>query len=393
MSCRPRSGVPAPGPLPTSLVPATAGLRRRHWLAGAAAGLVAGPALSQRAGPPAARAEIEVAQVADMSPAQQDISRDFIAGSRAAWQEFNLAGGLQGRPVRHRVLETDGSAAALAQAWNGVRRDPQCVLLSGTTGHGTAQALATLVRAGTREGSPALAHVAPWLLSEPQELDPLVFPVFASRQEQIGHALRSLSVVGVAEIGVVYATPQDRAQYQGGVERAAAGLRLATRTVAAEQPAASPAIVLFVGGTPELVRFCQVLARIAGTRQQFVVALADANLQTLALSGAPAHVPVIGTQPVPVVTASLPVVRQFREVLARFFDEPPTPHSLAGFLAARYTIAVLRAVDGPPSRASVLAALARRPDIDLGGFRVAGAQTGNTYVTQSMLTRDGRLVG
>ena len=38
------------------------------------------------------------------------------------------------------------------------------------------------------------------------------------------------------------------------------------------------------------------------------------------------------TQPVPLVNSSLPVVRSYRETLARLFDEPPTPLSLAGYM-------------------------------------------------------------
>ncbi|MBN9409136.1 MAG: ABC transporter substrate-binding protein [Burkholderiales bacterium] len=369
---------------------------RRRWLkagAGLAAAGLAGPAVHAQTR--TAARDLSVVQITDMSPAQQDISRDFVAGARAAWQQFNANGGLQGRIVQHQVIEVDGSADALARVWNDVRREPQHIALTGTTGHATASALGRLVQAGVREGSPPVAHVAPWLHDTPAGDDALTFPIFAPREEQIGHALRTLSIVGVPEIGVIYATPEDRRQSHGSVQRAADDMKLTLRVVPPGNPSGAPAIVLFVGGTPELVRLCQLLARAGSVRQQFVVALADANLQTLALSGAPANVPVIGTQPVPVVTASMPVVRQFRDALARLFDEAPTPHSLAGYLAARYTQQVMRGMDGTPSRQSVLAAFARRPAVELGGFRInAGASgLGSTYVTQSMLTRDGRLVG
>jgi hypothetical protein len=104
--------------------------------------------------------------------------------------------------------------------------------------------------------------------------------------------------------------------------------------------------------------------------------------------------PLIVTQAVPVTTASVPVVRQYRDVLSRLFDEPPVPLSLAGFIAARYTYEVLRDVDNP-TRASVLAAFQRRASFDIGGYNVAFDQRrrAGTYVTQSMLTQDGRVIG
>jgi hypothetical protein len=95
------------------------------------------------------------------------------------------------------------------------------------------------------------------------------------------------------------------------------------------------------------------------------------------------------------VNASLPIVRAYRDTLARLFDEPPTPLSLAGFIAARYTFEVLSDVDGALTRQSALAAFQRRSSLDVGGYRVAfdPRRRSGTFVTQSMLTTDGRVVG
>ena len=93
--------------------------------------------------------------------------------------------------------------------------------------------------------------------------------------------------------------------------------------------------------------------------------------------------------------SSLPVVRAYRDTMARLFDEPPTPLSLAGYIAARYTQDVMAEVDGPLTRASVLQAFQRRASVDVGGFRVTYQQQrrGASYVTQTMLSADGRVIG
>jgi hypothetical protein len=95
------------------------------------------------------------------------------------------------------------------------------------------------------------------------------------------------------------------------------------------------------------------------------------------------------------VNSNLPIVKTYREVLARLYDEPPTPQSLAGYMAARYTFEMLHGVDGPLTRTSVLQALQKRGSIELGGFRIAlePKTHSGTYVTQSMISSDGRLVG
>lgn len=345
----------------------------------------------------AARA-ITVAQIVDTSVQQQDVAKDFLIGSRAAWQDINSRGGLRGRPVNHVSIEVDGTAAALRSAVDKLRDNPACMVLSGTAGDPVASQLAALLH----QDRLAIAHVAPWLQNSSLPADERTFPIFAARQEQIGHALKSLSVMGVQELGAVYGSAQAYTLYREDLEKIATGLRL--RLVSFKPDGdlgglgrrltpGTPAIVLFIGGTPELVQFTQGMEK--QSRQRYVVALADVNLQTLLQMGGSRGTPVIATQPVPMVTASLPIVRAYREALARLFDEPPAPLSLAGFIAARYTFEVLNGVAGALTRAGVLAAFQQREGVDVGGFRVAynTQRRSTTFVTQSMLTLDGRVVG
>jgi hypothetical protein len=208
--------------------------------------------------------------------------------------------------------------------------------------------------------------------------------------------------MGVREAGAVFASAREAELYQRELAESAAALHLKLSTwrgqgdltqLGQRLGADSPALLLFVGGTPELVQFTQGLQRQA--RQRYVLALADVNLQTLLQMGAARSTPVIATQAVPLLGAPLPVVRRYREALARLFDEPPTALGLAGYLAARYTIEVLNTVDGPLTRASALAAFQRHAPLDLGGFQVRFDDGGRSaaFVTQSMLTADGRIIG
>lgn len=371
-------------------------LTRRGLLLGAAGAAVAGPALAQPGR--ATSKPLTVAQIVDVSANQQDVSKDFLIGSRAAWQDVNAKGGVRGRPVQHTTFEVDGSAASLRAALNQVRDNPACVLLSGTCGDPAATAVSQMLR----QDGLALAHAAPWLQNSSLEIDERTFPIFAARQEQVAHAMKSLQVMGMQELGVVYASAAEQRLYGGDLQRIATDMKLKLQSYQGEGQLArfgqrlgpqSPALLIFVGGTPELVQFTQGLDK--QSRQRYVVGLADVNLQTMMQMGAARNTPVIVTQAVPMVNAGLPVVRAYRETLARLFDEPPTPHSLAGFIAARYAHEVLADVDGPVSRQSVLAAFQRRTALDVGGYRIAfdPRRRSATYVTQSMLTADGRVIG
>ncbi|KAF1047150.1 ABC transporter substrate-binding protein [Xylophilus sp.] len=378
--------------------------RRRSWLVFHASAAVAGASLAMpaRAQPGGAARPLGIVQIADTSPAQQDVSRDFLIGSRAAWQDLNARGGLRGRPVLHRVVETDGSAAATRDALAAAAADPACIALSGCVGDPVAAALPPLLLRGPAAG---LANVAPWLQRSGVDIGTNTFLIFAGHEAQIAHAVRNLAVMGVAELGVIYADAAARRQAQAAVARSATALGLRVRDW---QPDAAgllplgqrlgpqtPAILLFVGGAPELQQFVQGLGR--QKRQRYVVALADVSLQVLAPLGLAARssASVIAAQAVPLVTAGVPVVRAYRDVLARLFDEAPSPLGLAGFVAARYTAEVIAAIDGTPTRAAVLAAFQKRTPVDLGGFRIdydAGGRSAGP-VTQSMLAPDGRIVG
>lgn len=369
-------------------------LKRRTLLAGGAAAI----ALPAAAQPRAGGRPVVIGQLVDTSVAEQDVAKDFLIGSRAAWQDINSRGGVRGRAVQHLAIEVDGSAASVRNACRGLLENPACVALSGTV----ADPVAVHAINALRQEGAAIAHAAPWLQNSGLEIDEHTFPIFAGRQEQIAHAFKSLSVMGVSEVGAVFASAREADLYQREVTAAAAALRLKLSTYRGDGALehlgqrlgpGTPALLLFLGGTPELVQFTRGLDRQA--RQRYVVALADVNLQTVMQMGAGKSTPVIATQVVPVAGAPLPIVRRYRETLARLFDEPPVALSLAGFIAARYTFEVLHSVDGPLTRAAALAAFQRRGEVDVGGYQVRfdEGRRSATFVTQSMLTADGRVVG
>lgn len=374
-------------------------LLRRSFLGCLASGAgLLGSATSWAQAPRTTAVTPSVLQVVDMSESQIDVSKDFLIGARAAWQDLNSRGGIRGKAVRHVVVEVDGSPQSLRSAVDTLKAQPECLAVVGSAGHRAASQLATFLQ---REMSD-VAHVAPWLHSQPLEGQDSTFGIFATRQEQISHAVKSLSIMGVTEVGAVFASAAERVSYQGDLEQAAANLKLKLKTyvpsstlqaLATELRPDSPRILIFLGGTPELLQFSQGIEKQAA--QRYIVAMSDVNLQTLQQLGVSRFTPVIATQAVPPVNGNQPIVRSYRETLNRLFDEPPTPQSLAGYLSARYTQEVMLTLDGGLNRANLLQAFGRRLPLDLGGFRINPDLRRKTpaFVTQSMVAADGRLVG
>jgi ABC-type branched-subunit amino acid transport system substrate-binding protein len=89
------------------------------------------------------------------------------------------------------------------------------------------------------------------------------------------------------------------------------------------------------------------------------------------------------------------VAREHLALMKRFRDEPPSHVTLEGFIAAKYLVAVLRTINGDIDRASILAALRARREIDVGGFAVSWpnrANRGSRFVDLTMLRKDGSLL-
>jgi ABC-type branched-subunit amino acid transport system substrate-binding protein len=330
----------------------------------------------------------EIAQIVDMSASEHEVVEDFLIGSRAAWQDIQLRGGLQGRAVRHSVIEIDGSSASIQAAISSVYKNKQCLALVGTAGDkAAAEVVAALAQ--TKQD---IAHVAPWLHNGAVSLGQHTFSIFADWQNQVAHAIKYLAGFNVKECGVVYASDAQRRRHQPEVERIARNLKL--RLVDAPVvTSSSPVIQLFVGGTLELAQFAQGLE--SRNIARIVMALADVNLQTFLDMQVARKTPIIAAQTVPTITSGLPIVQAYRAAMKKLFDEPPTPLSLAGYISARYTYEVLAKVNQPLTRELALAAFQRRDTMDLGGYKInyQGADRASQFVTLSMLNKDGRTIG
>lgn len=343
---------------------------------------------------------LRVAQLLDSSADQQELSRDYSTGIQLGLAEHNLSG----RPIQLVSFSTDGSAASLKQVVGSIRDDGSIWAVLGTAGGRLA---AESIAAARRDGL-AIAHVAPWMADSRFDADDDVFSLFASREMQIRHALASLGSVGVNELGVIYTSGREQLALQTDVAEAAARLKLRTQvfvpasgedlaTLGTRLGPLAPVILLFLGGAIELARFTQGLqaqgARGAG---RYVVSLSDVDVPTLMQLSPGRSVPLILTQVVPnPQSSSLPVVLNYRSVLKQLFDEAPSHISLAGYLAARYATHVLGKLPAAAGRTEALAEFRKRSAVDLGGFGISfGAQRrGSTFVTQTLLTSDGRLVG
>ncbi len=371
--------------------------RRRLGLTALATGAAwVGP--SWASAPGATRGKnIKLIQIVDASVEQQDVTKDFVVGVRAAFSEVNQRGGLKGRTITHEVIETTATELSVDQALAQARADGQCAALMGTVGDGVAR----MVTERTDVNS-AICQCAPWLMSE-VNANLRTFNIFANRAEQLAHVVRVLSVMKQSDMSVVYAHQNDANTHAAELGRATQAIGLRTQSfiragdwkdVARRLNRESPPILLFVGGTPEFIGLMQAMG--PQSRQRFMIGLADVNLQTVQQLRVPTGINVVATQVAPVVTSGLMVVRDYRNALVKYFDEPPTSQSLSGYISARVVLDLLKDFDPSDLRGSTIDALKKRSVVDLNGFTVSSRMQEarrSPFVTQSMLTADGRVLG
>ena len=340
----------------------------------------------------------DIVQIVDTSALQQDVSKDFLIGARAAWQSINRQGGLQGQPVRHVVMEVDGTEASARKAFLAAQSSSACLAISGTTGDVTSQ----LVTQWLQDQAIQLAHVAPWLQNSERQVGNKTFAICADRQTQISHAAAYWAGFGVKEFGVIYSSAFEQSAHRQEIERIGKELKIKMVHMPVQEDlqvqgqnlvASSPSVQIFIGGTPELIALVQGLER---QKRIFVImGLSDINLQAIRQLDIAKKTTIIVAQSVPLVTSSMPIVQAYRAAMTRFFDEPPTPLSLSGFISARYTYEVLSRVSRPLNRQAAFSAFAQRESIDLGGYKInyRGTGRGSQYVTLSMLGQQGKTIG
>jgi hypothetical protein len=364
--------------------------RRRVLSSACVVGAVSLSPLSRAQAP--LRGDLALTLIADTSAQQIDVTKDFLVGARLAVMEANAGAKGRSRPVVLRTLDTDGSAKQVEAAWRATLASDAAALV-GTVGDGLATRIAWM-----NAQRDAMPHLAPWLLNSSAAASPNTWPAFASREQQIAHTMLTLQGMGMTQVGIVYATDRERGLYEAEFQRLMPTVQMHskawtgsgdTRSLGAQMRADAPAVLVFVGGTPELAGFCQGLAK--QSRQRFVVGLADVDLATVHQMGTGGTASVIATQVVPGSRSSIAVVRAYRLALSRFFDEAPTPMSLAGYISMRGALAVL-----PPSgdaRAAGLSAIKHAGLQTLDGFPLPKLGVPHSgFVTQSMLSADGRLV-
>lgn len=358
------------------------------------AGLLLAVALA--AATPVAAKDIVVAQTLDLS-GLSNLGKDFSNGVRTYFDFVNARGGVRGRRLQFVQLDDSGRAADAASNVDKLLQENDVDVLIAPTSEETllAAANAPRVRASTLTmvGAPTGADV------ERAGIASRVLPVRATYRDEARVLLDSLKTFSEGGVALVRGDGPDTEACVLALreEAKARGLALVfdgtTQQWQQRAPAKTPLGAVIVAGdalgvAPALQQARKLVPHAA------LLGFSTVDHRTLIeIAGAAAKGMMI-TQAVPPPGKTIhPFQREHRALMKQFRDEPPSQHTLEGYVVARLLVSALERVDGEPTAAKVSAALRGVSTLDFGPMRVGARSSGIArYVDITAISSKGGLV-
>jgi len=384
------------------MFPPASFLQRRQLIQSLGACLLAGVSSSSHAGKDD---EIVIGQSVPLTGVLADTGRDMATGGKICFDSINSQGGIQGRKIRHVVLDDGYEVERTLTNTRELLQKHDALALFGFAGTGNIQRLLNdkvLATAG-------VALVGPYTGGEPLRTpyNPWIFHIRASYAEETSAMVKQLVFSGITSIGVFY---QDDAFGQSGLQGVISALAAANLdlTVSASFPkntelvdsavqtiaAKSPQAVILVATNRPVAQFLQKYRNLSKSALFFNISVVNPS-KIVQFAGADDARGLTIAQVVPDPNSNKPIAVSYRADLARFGQGAQvSSSSFEEYLAARVLVEGLRRAK-TLTRAGVIAGLESLEKFDLGGHVINFGQNnrlGSHFVEMASLRRDGRLI-
>jgi len=343
-------------------------------------------------------ADIVLGHSGDLSGTSAALTRDYVRGMNAYFDELNRKGGIRGEKIKLVSLD-DGFKTERTEANVKALIDQNALALVGLRGTANVQKIVPLIQAagiaqiGNTSGAKSLR-------------DPHVEGVFhlrASTTDEIEAAINHAWTTGITRIAAAY---QDDAFGKEGLEALDAALKKRKSAPVALAPvprgtvdvakaievvgAAAPQAVLYIGQSkPAAALIKGLLAR--DLHPQFFVLSVASGLHA-DLGATAAGVVVSQVVPYPFIELGNPVVREYQKTIATLDANKFSYNSMEGFLNAKLVATALQKTQPPLTRARLIATLKGLSNEDLGGFSISygkASNLGSHFVALTMIRKDG----
>ncbi len=342
---------------------------------------------------------IIVAQPADLSGPGADFGRDYSLGAKIYFDHVNATGGIKGRKIVYRMADTAGQSGKASELADRML-DEHADILLGVSGDRAIERISN----SPRRRSAQVALFAAVASKASQDGKDGVFHLRAGLSDEIRAITGQLKNLGISSFGLA-STPENSAETLAAfnAEASKQGIRLASQagisadgsdaaTAADTILKARPQAVIVVADTLTAARFFTRYRSV--DPGAFLCAPSAVNVRTLVSAiGPQAARGLIISQVAPDPAALLDITREHKRLMEKYVDEPASPATLEGFIAAKALTMVLRKTPEISSGA-IRQTLQSEKHFDLGGYVLNYNNDGrmSAFVELSMVNRDGRLV-
>jgi branched-chain amino acid transport system substrate-binding protein len=346
--------------------------------------------------------KIIVGQTLDLS-GTSNIGKDFSSGIRTYVDAINQRGGVRGKKIELIQYNDDGDAIkAAANAERLIQQDKADLLLGPSD---DATALSVINSSAFQKNEIGL--VAPLSGVDSQNVNAnRVLWIRANYDAEARRSFDFASLSGVSVLALVNGGGLGAVRLQEAIEREAARLRINVaiklNSAGRELDTASLATlkrlnvvtVMMIG---DAVGIAPTLAGIRRTLPgAMIYGFSTVDHRTVFELAGPAARGLMLTQVMPSPSRGVTSMqREHAAQMRKYRDEPPTLHTLEGYLAARVLVALLERTEGEPSRQRIVRSLRAGLSMDLGLFVLAGTavqRRASNYVDITVIANSGRLV-
>lgn len=356
------------------------------------------PAIAQGS---AAGKPILVAHPVDFSGPGADFGRDYSLGAKVYFDHVNAAGGIKGRHIAYRTSDTGGQPARVLDSTQAILRERGDAVIFGVTGD---QAVTGLARDGKLRsaGIPLFGAVAGNTALSP---DDGVFYLRAGLADEIRAIVGQLKNLGIASFGLASSDDYlNEAASALKIESRNQGIRVVGEVTlpasangiaaAADKLAAGrPQAVIVIADTLSAAQFFKRYRSI--DPGAFLCAPSMVNARTLISAiGPQAARGLIISQVVPDPAALLEITREHKRLMEKYADEPSSPATLEGFIAAKLLVTTLQKTQDTTVGA-LRQTLLGDSHLNLGGYELNFTRGGgrpSRFVELSVISREGRLL-
>lgn len=342
-------------------------------------------------------------QSAPLSGPAAALGNEMRTGAKVYFDYINAKGGVYGRKIELRTLDDGYEPARTVPNTKKLIEDDKVFALFGYVGTPTSVAALPIF---TQAKVPFFgAFTGAEVLRDP--LNPYIFNVRASYYDETEKIVEQLVSTGAKNIAVFYQNDAYGQAGLKGVQRAMAKRNLkisATGTVERNTIAVGAAVKTILAVQPDAVIMISAYTSCGEFIRQMKKAGSAAQFYNVSFVGSQALADNLGKEGVGVAISqvvpfpwapSVPVIREYQELMLKAGQKDFTFTTVEGFIAAKIFVEGLKRAGHDLNREKFIAALETMGDVDVGGFFIGFSpknHNGSHFVDLTIIARDGKFL-